>query len=116
MQILLSGSRTQVGPGRTGKKEQEQNSRNHAQAFLLVFVHKRDFLLYTVSVQILMNLLLAQYQKNALSEPLDPFAVVSRLFRRLCDATRGCALSRMSRVRVRNCTVSFRGDLLHVTT
>ena len=31
MQILLS--RTQAGPGRTGKQEQEQTSRNHVQAF-----------------------------------------------------------------------------------
>ena len=32
MQILLS--RTQPGPGRTGKQEQKQTSRNHIQAFL----------------------------------------------------------------------------------
>ena len=32
MQILLS--RTQPGPGRTAKQEQEQTSRNHVQAFL----------------------------------------------------------------------------------
>ena len=31
MQILLS--RTQAGPGRTGKQEQEQSSCNHVQAF-----------------------------------------------------------------------------------
>ena len=31
MQILLS--RTQAGPNRTGKEEQEQTSRNHVQAF-----------------------------------------------------------------------------------
>ena len=31
MQILLSG--TQAGPGRTGKQEQEQISRNHVQTF-----------------------------------------------------------------------------------
>ena len=31
MQILLSG--TLAGPGRTGKQEQEQTSRNHLQTF-----------------------------------------------------------------------------------
>ena len=36
MQILLS--RTQAGAGRTGKQEQEQNSRNHVQAFLPISV------------------------------------------------------------------------------
>ena len=33
MQILLS--RTQAGPGRKGKQEQEQTSRNHVQVFIL---------------------------------------------------------------------------------
>ena len=37
MQILLSI--TQAEPGRTGKQEQEQTSRNHIQAFLPISVH-----------------------------------------------------------------------------
>ena len=35
------GNRTQARPGRAVKKEQEQNSRNHVQAFLLVSVYNR---------------------------------------------------------------------------
>ena len=35
--VLLS--RTQAGPGRAVKHEQDENSRNHVQAFLLVSVH-----------------------------------------------------------------------------
>ena len=36
MQVLLN--RTQAWPGRAIKQEQEQNSRNHVQAFLFVSV------------------------------------------------------------------------------
>ena len=35
-------SKTQAGPGRAVKQEQEQNSRNHVQAFLLVSVQYVD--------------------------------------------------------------------------
>ena len=43
MQILLS--RTQAGPGRTGKQEQEQISRNHVQILKPISVHyyKKSF-------------------------------------------------------------------------
>ena len=37
LHVLLR--RTQAGPGRAIKQEQEQNSRNHLQAFLLISVY-----------------------------------------------------------------------------
>ena len=39
--VLLS--RTQAGPGRTVKQEQEQISRNHVQTFIYLSVHVRFF-------------------------------------------------------------------------
>ena len=41
MQILLS--RSQAGPGRTGKQEQGQTSRNHVQAFQPISVYQHQF-------------------------------------------------------------------------
>ena len=41
MQILLS--RSQAGPGRTGKQEQGQTSHNHVQAFQPISVYQHQF-------------------------------------------------------------------------
>ena len=42
LQILLS--RTQAGPGRGVKKEQEKNSRNHLQALFAISVYDKQLL------------------------------------------------------------------------
>ena len=51
LQILLS--RTQAGPGRTVKQEQEEVSRNHVQAFqpiLVSYVHRKKGFISTITV------------------------------------------------------------------
>ena len=45
--VLLS--RTQAGPGRAVKQEQEENSRNHIQAFSLISVYTVDVALCIVT-------------------------------------------------------------------